>query len=89
MGLLFMIVIGAILGWLTTIVLRIEAPRGILLNVVAGVAGALVMGLLVAPLLGSASLLGDSYGVWSVLLSLAGAVVAVAALNYLARENLR
>ena len=33
MGLLFMIVVGAILGWLAAIVLQIEAPRGILLKV--------------------------------------------------------
>ena len=30
MGFLFMIVVGAILGWLTSIVFMIEAPRGIL-----------------------------------------------------------
>jgi uncharacterized membrane protein YeaQ/YmgE (transglycosylase-associated protein family) len=89
MGFLFMIIIGAILGWLTTIVLRIEAPRGILLNVAAGVAGALVMGLFVAPLLGSASLLGDNYSVWTLLLSLAGALLAVAMFNALWRRQAR
>jgi uncharacterized membrane protein YeaQ/YmgE (transglycosylase-associated protein family) len=89
MGFLFMIVVGAILGWLTSIVLRIEAPRGILLNVAAGVAGALLTGLFIAPLFGSASLLGDNYSVWTLLLSLAGAIIAVAALNVLSREQLR
>ena len=89
MGFLFVIVVGAILGWLTSIVLRIEAPRGILLNVAAGVAGALLTGLFIAPLFGSASLLGDNYSVWTLLLSLAGAIIAVAALNVLSREQLR
>jgi uncharacterized membrane protein YeaQ/YmgE (transglycosylase-associated protein family) len=88
MGFLFMVVVGAILGWLTSIVLRIEAPRGILLNVIAGVAGALLAGLIIAPLLGSPSLLGDNYSVWTLLLSLVGAVVAVGALNVLGRERL-
>lgn len=88
MGFLFMIVVGAILGWLTSIVLRIDAPRGILLNVAAGVAGALLMGLFIAPLFGSASLLGDNYSVWTLLLSLAGAVIAVVALNLLGRERI-
>lgn len=89
MGFLFMIVVGAILGWLTSIILRIEAPRGVLLNVAAGVAGALLTGLFIAPLFGSASLLGDNYSVWTLLLSLVGSVVAVAALNFLGREQLR
>lgn len=89
MGFLFMIIVGAILGWLTTIVLRIEAPRSILLNMAAGVGGALLMGLFIAPLLGSSSLLGSNYNVVTLLLSLLGAIVFVVALNYLNRENLR
>jgi uncharacterized membrane protein YeaQ/YmgE (transglycosylase-associated protein family) len=90
MGLLFMIVVGAILGWLAAIVLQIEAPRGILLNIAAGVAGALLMGLFVGPLLlGSASLLGGYYAVGSLLLSLVGSLVLIAALNVLWARRLR
>jgi uncharacterized membrane protein YeaQ/YmgE (transglycosylase-associated protein family) len=82
MGLLFMLIVGAILGWLGAIVLRIEAPRGILLNIAAGVAGALLMGLFIGPLLlGSASLLGGFYEVGSLILSLVGSIALIAALN--------
>ena len=67
MGLLFIIVVGAILGWLAAIILRIETPRGILLNIAAGIAGALLTGLVIGPLLlGSASLLGGYYGAFVV-----------------------
>lgn len=90
MGLLFMIVVGAILGWLAAIILRIEAPRGILLNISAGVGGALLAGLLVGPLLlGSASLIGGYYRVGSLLLSLLGSVLVIAALNVFWRGELR
>ena len=89
MGLLFMIVVGVILGWLTSIILRIEGPRGILLNIAAGVAGALIAGLFIAPLFGSPSLLGDNYSLLTLLLSLVGPIVGVAALNLLGREKLR
>jgi uncharacterized membrane protein YeaQ/YmgE (transglycosylase-associated protein family) len=82
MGLLFMLIVGAILGWLGAIVLRIEAPRGILLNIAAGVVGALLMGLFIGPLLlGSASLLGGFYEVGSLALSLVGSIALIAALN--------
>ena len=85
-----MIVVGAILGWLAAIILRIEAPRGILLNIAAGIAGALLMGLFIGPLLlGSASLLGGYYRVGSLLLSLAGSIVVIAALNLFGRRRLR
>ncbi len=83
-----MIVVGAILGWLTSIILQIEAPRGILLNMVAGVAGAFVMGLFIAPLFGGASLLAGQYGVGSLLLSLLGSMALIAALNVLYRQQL-
>ena len=90
MGLLFMIVVGAVLGWLAAIILRIEAPRGILLNIAAGIVGALLMGLFIGPLLlGSASLLGGYYRVGSLLLSLAGSIVVIAALNLFGRRRLR
>ena len=90
MGLLFMLVVGAILGWLAAIVLRIEAPRGVLLNIAAGVAGALLMGLFIGPLLlGSASLLGGFYEVGSLLLSLVGSVLLIAALNMFWPAQLR
>lgn len=46
MGLLILIVVGALLGWLATIVLRIEDGRMILANALAGVLGSLVAGLI-------------------------------------------
>ena len=90
MGLLFMIVVGAIIGWLAAIVLKIELPRGILLNIGAGVAGALLMGLLISPmLLGGGSLLGGYFQVGALLLSLVGALVLIAALNVFWPRKLR
>lgn len=89
MGLLFMIVVGAVLGWLASIILAIEAPRGVLLNIAAGVAGALLTGLFIAPLIGSASLLGGYYRVGSLLLSLVGSIAVIAALNAFWPRQLR
>ena len=90
MGFLFMIVVGAILGWLAAIILKIEAPRGILLNIGAGVAGALLMGLFIGPLLlGSASLLAGYYQIGSLLLSLVGSILVIAALNVFWPRQLR
>lgn len=44
MGLIILIVTGALLGWLATIALQIEDGRGILRNIVAGLLGALIVG---------------------------------------------
>ncbi len=45
MGLIILIVTGAMLGWLATIALKIEEGRLILRNVAAGVVGSLGVGI--------------------------------------------
>jgi uncharacterized membrane protein YeaQ/YmgE (transglycosylase-associated protein family) len=46
MGLILLIVVGGILGWLASIVVRADDRQGVLLNVATGIAGALIAGLL-------------------------------------------
>lgn len=45
MGLIILIVSGALLGWLATIAMQIEDGRRILRNVVAGIVGSLAVGM--------------------------------------------
>lgn len=81
MGLLILIVVGAILGWLATIILRIEDGRDILANALVGVLGSLVTGLVA----GSGTFIGTisaSALLWAVL----GSVIAIGAFN-LVRQN--
>lgn len=81
MGLVFLIVIGAILGWLAAIIARTETVQGLLLNLAGGIGGALIAGLVVYPLIGGGSLLGGNYSVDGLLTALAGAVVLLVAVN--------
>ena len=83
MGLPFIIVVGLVSGWLAAVLRRIESAREIGIQMAVGVIGALVGGLMVSPLLGTESLLAGSYGVPALLLTLAGAAVAVTLLNIL------
>ena len=89
MGVLFMIVVGAVLGWLTAIILQIENSRSILLNIAAGCGGALLTGLLIGPLLGGASLWSGEYRIGSLLLPLLGSAILLMALILLHRAQLR
>ena len=89
MGLLFMIVAGAVLGWLAVIFWRIKTSRGIAMELASGVAGALAGGALSAPFFGLASLLSGTYGVPALLLTLVGAAVFVGLLNLLRPARLR
>ena len=57
MGLIIALVVGGIIGWLASIVMRTDAQQGILLNIVVGIIGSLLGGLVLGPLLGAIILL--------------------------------
>ena len=77
MGLVFLIVIGAMLGWLAAIITRADSLAAKLRNVLIGVAGALVTGLVINPLVGGSDLLDGQYGIDSLVLALTGSVVVL------------
>ncbi len=81
MGLLILIVVGAILGWLATIVLRIEDGRNIATNAAVGVAGSLLAGLIA----GNGSIVGAISGI-ALLWAVMGAILVIGAYNFLRRR---
>ena len=89
MGLVFLVVIGGILGWLAAIIMRAEDARGMVLNVVAGIGGALMTGLVIGPLFGFGNILDGRYDVDGLLTALAGSVVVLFAVNLLRNRELR
>ncbi len=89
MGVVFLVVVGSILGWLAAIIMRTEDARGVLLNVAAGIGGALATGLAVAPLLGLGTILDGRHSIAGLLTALAGAIVLLLAINLLHDHELR
>ena len=69
------IVIGGILGWLASIVMRTNAQQGILMNIVVGIVGAILGGLVLAPLIGGGSITSGDFSISSLLVSLLGAIM--------------
>ena len=45
-GIIIWLVVGGVVGWLASIVMRTDAQQGILLNIVVGIVGAFIGGLL-------------------------------------------
>ena len=81
MGLVFLIVIGGMLGWLAAIIVRAESGEARLRNILIGIAGALGAGLVINPLIGGSSLLEGYYGIDALLIALTGSVVLLLAVN--------
>jgi uncharacterized membrane protein YeaQ/YmgE (transglycosylase-associated protein family) len=89
MGLIILIVVGGIIGWLASIVMRTNGQQGILLNVVVGIVGALVASFLLNPLIGGGNIMAGDFSVSSLLVTFAGAVVLLAIVNLVRRGSAR
>lgn len=88
MGLIILLVVGGVLGWLASMVMRTDAQQGIFLNIVVGVVGALLAGWFISPLVGIGTINGG-LSIGSFLVSLLGAVVLLAIVNLFTRGRAR
>ena len=88
MNLIVWLVVGGIVGWLASIIMKRDAQQGIILNVIVGIVGALLAGWLISPLVGVGSI-NDGLSVGSFLVSLVGAIVLLAIVNLVTRGRTR
>jgi uncharacterized membrane protein YeaQ/YmgE (transglycosylase-associated protein family) len=88
-GLLIVLVVGGIIGWLASLVMRTDGQQGIVLNVVVGIVGALIAGFLLTPVLGGAPITTGALDIRSLLVSFLGAVVLLAIVNLVRRGSVR
>ena len=89
MGLILWLIIGGVIGWIASMIMRTDAQQGIFLNVVVGIVGAMLAGFLITPLIGGASITDGALSIQSILISLVGAVVLLAVVNLLRRGSVR
>ncbi|WP_296674616.1 GlsB/YeaQ/YmgE family stress response membrane protein [Novosphingobium sp.] len=89
MGLIILLIVGGIIGWLASMVMRTDGQQGIILNVVVGIVGALIAGFLVTPLIGGAPITSGSFDVMSLVSSFIGAVILLAIVNLFRRGSVR
>ncbi len=89
MNILIIIVVGGVIGWLASLVMRTDGQQGIFLNIVVGLIGALVAGLLITPLLGGAPITSGAFDIRSLIVSFLGAIVLLAIVNLVRRGSVR
>jgi uncharacterized membrane protein YeaQ/YmgE (transglycosylase-associated protein family) len=86
---ILIIIVGGILGWLASIVMRTDGQQGILLNVVVGIIGSFLGGWLLSPLFGTGTINSNDFSVTSLLVSLLGAIILLAIVNLFRRGRTR
>jgi uncharacterized membrane protein YeaQ/YmgE (transglycosylase-associated protein family) len=85
MGIIIWLIIGGVVGWLASILMRTDGQQGILLNIVVGILGAALGGFI----LGRGDINNSGLTVTSFLVSLLGAVILLAILNLFRRGRVR
>ena len=81
MNFIIWIVVGGILGWVASMIMRTNAQQGMLLNMVVGIIGALLGGWLIAPLFGTGTINQNDFSIGSLVVSLLGSVILLAIVN--------
>lgn len=81
------IVIGGIIGWLASIVMKTNAQQGLFLNVIVGIVGAFLGGLLLAPLFGTGTINSDDFSLSGLFVSFLGAIILLAIVNFFRRRS--
>jgi uncharacterized membrane protein YeaQ/YmgE (transglycosylase-associated protein family) len=89
MNIILILVIGGILGWLASLVMRTDAQQGIFLNIVVGIVGAMLAGFLVTPLIGGAPITSGALDGRSLIASFLGALILLAIVNLFRRGSVR
>ncbi len=89
MNFLIWLVVGGLIGWVASMVMKTDAQQGIVLNVIVGIVGAFLGGLLISPLVGVPSINQNAFSLGAMLVSLVGAIILLAIVNLFRRGKAR
>lgn len=73
--------VGALVGWVASMIMGTNGRQGLVLDIIVGIAGAFVAGWFIAPLVGLGTINQNDFSLPSLLVSLGGAVLLLAVLR--------
>lgn len=88
-NLIVWLVVGGVIGWLASMMMKTDGQQGIVLNIVVGIVGAAIGGWVLAPLFGTGTINQDNLSLPSLIVSLLGAVILLAIVNLVRRGTAR
>jgi len=89
MNFILWIVVGGIIGWLASMVMKTNAQQGMILNIIVGIVGALLGGWFLAPLFGTGTINQDDFSLPSLGVSFLGALILLAIFNLVRGRGVR
>ena len=89
MNFIIWLIVGGLIGWVASMIMRTDAQQGVILNVVVGIIGAMLGGWLLAPMFGTGTINQNDFSLAGLGVSLLGAVVLLAIVNLFRRGSVR
>ncbi|MBA2689573.1 MAG: GlsB/YeaQ/YmgE family stress response membrane protein [Burkholderiales bacterium] len=89
MNFIVWLVVGGVIGWLASMVMKTDAQQGVFLNIVVGIIGAMIGGWLLSPLFGASTINQNVFSLPGLLVSFLGAVILLAIVNLFRRGRVR
>ncbi len=82
------LIVGGLVGWIASLMMRTDAQQGIFLNIIVGIVGAVLAGWFISPMVGIATI-NQGLSIGTFVVSLLGAVVLLAIVNLFRRGSVR
>ena len=89
MNFIIWLVVGGLIGWVASMVMKTDAQQGVILNIVVGIVGAFLGGWLISPLVGVPTINQDAFSIGAMAVSLVGAIILLAVVNLMRRGTAR
>jgi uncharacterized membrane protein YeaQ/YmgE (transglycosylase-associated protein family) len=89
MNIIIWLIVGGLIGWVASIIMRTDARQGLFLNVVVGIVGAFLGGWFLSPIFGVSTINQSNFSIPSLLVSLVGAVALLCIVNVVRRGAVR
>lgn len=86
MNFIIWLVVGGVIGWIASIIMKTDGQQGIILNVVVGIVGAFIGGWLLSPMVGAGTLNQGDFSLPGLFVSLVGAVILLFVVNLIRRR---
>ena len=94
------LVVGGVIGWIASMIMRTDAQQGMFLNIIVGIVGAALAvrraaeaealaGWLISPLVGIPSINEAGFSIGAFIVSLVGAVILLGIVNLFRRGSAR
>ena len=87
MNFIIWLIVGGLVGWVVSIIMKTNGQQGIFLNVIVGIVGAFVAGYVLTPFFGISTINQSNFSLPALLVSLGGAVILLFVVSLFTRRR--